>query len=321
MGVVLSPVRSIVRLTPEGKAPVLLGSPNASPKVVLGPSRGASGSPSGVSGEIQWNNGGVFAGASDAEIEGGQLRLPAIATPAAPAAGGVKLFGRSVGGRILPAAMGPTGLLTALQPDISRNKIAYALPNGNSKVLNLLGLEISGTGTATEKNTATTDLYARMRGIEYLVTTAENSAVSGFRNDAAFYSVGGNDIGLGGFYFVCRWGPATGVALATSRAFVGLHSGTDAPSDTEPSERTNIVGMGWDSTDMNIQFMHNGESGLATKIDLGPSLPRPTADRAHVYECAMFSPSGMTQRVTYEITDLVTGAVAIGTVQASFAPN
>ena len=43
---------------------------------------GGGGSPGGSSGEVQYNNGGAFAGAADVEIEGGQLRLPAIATQA-----------------------------------------------------------------------------------------------------------------------------------------------------------------------------------------------------------------------------------------------
>ncbi|MFN3578484.1 MAG: DUF2793 domain-containing protein, partial [Tabrizicola sp.] len=52
---------------------------------------GGGGSPGGATGEIQFNNAGAFGGAADVEIEGGQLRLPTIATPAAPAADGVKL--------------------------------------------------------------------------------------------------------------------------------------------------------------------------------------------------------------------------------------
>lgn len=60
---------------------------------------------------------------------------------------------------------------------------------------------------------------------------------------------------------------------------------TNTPSDTgEPSAYKNIIGMGWDLTDTNIQFMHNDHLGTATKIDLGPSFPKPTADRSQVYE-------------------------------------
>jgi hypothetical protein len=275
---------------------------------------GGGGSPGGLSGEIQFNNAGAFAGAADVEIEGGQLRLPAIATPATPAAGGLKLFGRDVAGRLLPAVMGPSGLDTSLQPYLARNKIAYALPTGNATTINTMGIVLNSTGTATSKNWASTSRYTKMRGIEYLVTTAATTAAVGFRGGAAQFSVGSNAVGDGGFHLVCRWGPATGVATTTSRAFVGMHTATGAPTDVESSSRTNIVGMGWDAADANIQFMHNDGSGTATKIDLGAGFPVPTVDRAHVYEIAMFSPPGTVQSVTYEVTNLVTGAVATGIV-------
>jgi hypothetical protein len=278
------------------------------------PGGGGGGSPGGVSGEVQWNNGGAFAGAADVEIEGGQLRLPAIETPATPVAGGLKLFGRSLAGRIMPAFVGPSGLDSALQPHIGRNKVSFAVPNGNSTLLSVMGMALTATGTATAKNWAATNRYTRMRGLEYLVTTASTSALAGWRGAAQQFTVGGGAAGDGGFTHICRWGPATGVATATSRAFVGLLASTSVQTDVETSSRTLFCGMGWDAADANIQFMHNDGSGTATKIDLGSSFPVPTTDRAHIYELAMFSPPGPTQSLSYEVTDLVTGAVATGTV-------
>jgi hypothetical protein len=278
------------------------------------PGGGGGGSPGGATGEVQWNNSGAFAGATDVEIEGGQLRLPVISVPTAPATGGLKLFGRSVAGRILPEIIAPSGLDTALQPLLARNKIGYAIPSGNATTVNTLGIVLNSAGTATAKNWASTNRYNKMRGIEYLVTTASTSAIAGFRGGAAQFTVGSNAAGDGGFHFVCRWGPATGVATATSRAFVGLNTSVGAGTDVEPSNRGAQVGMGWDAADTNIQFMHNDATGISTKIDLGPSFPVPTLDRTEVYEIAMFSPPGLTQSVSYEVTNLVTGAVATGTV-------
>jgi hypothetical protein len=278
------------------------------------PAGGGGGAPGGSSGDIQWNNAGALAGAADAEIEGGQLRLPLIAPPTAPAAGGVKLFGRSVAGRALPAIIPPSGLDTPLQPLLARNKIALAVPVGNSSTVSLTGVTLSATGTATAKNWASTNRYTKMRGVEYLVTTAATTAAAGFRGGSAQYTVGSNTPGDGGFHLVCRWAPATGVSTATNRAFVGLNTVTGTATDVEASSRTNQVGMGWDAADTNIQFMHNDGSGTCTKIDLGAGFPVPTVDRTNIYEVALFSPPGTAQSVTYEITNLVTGATATGTV-------
>jgi hypothetical protein len=275
---------------------------------------GGGGSPGGATGEVQYNNAGAFAGAADVEIETGQLRLAAIATPTAPAADGVKLFGRSVGGRAMPAFMGPSGLDSALQPHMGHNRVALMRAIGSSTVLHVLGMLSGTTGTATSAAVGTTNRHSRMARLEYLATTASTSAVVGFRGSSAQWTLGASTAGDGGFHMVYRWAPATGVATATHRAFAGMRGNTAAPSDVEPSTLTSMCGMGWDAADTNIQFMHNDASGIATKIDLGASFPVPTVDRTSVYEIALFAPPGTTQSLSYEVTDLVSGAVATGTV-------
>jgi len=275
---------------------------------------GGGGSPGGSSGEVQFNNGGAFAGAADVEIEGGQLRLPTISTPSAPAAGGLKLFGRSVGGRVMPAFMGPSGLDSSLQPHFGRNRVALARPTGNQATVHIVGMTTGTTGAATIANVATTNRHARMARIDYLVTTPATSAVVGFRGGALQWTLGASTAGDGGFHMIYRWGPATGVATATQRAFAGMRGSVAAPTDVQPSSLTDICGMGWDAADANIQFMHNDASGTATKIDLGASFPVPTVDRTSVYEIVLFAPPGTTQSLSYEVTDLVSGAVGTGTV-------
>jgi hypothetical protein len=275
---------------------------------------GGGGSPGGSSGEIQYNNAGAFAGAADVEIEGGQLRLPAIATPAAPAADGLKLFGRKVGGRMMPVFMGPSGLDSSLQPSFARNKMGMFMPGGNGGADSQTGLVVAAAGTATTENVATTNLHNYMRRRSWRITTASTTAVAGLRGAALQWTLGGTAAGLGGFHLVWRWGPATGVATATHRTFVGMRNSTAAPTDVNPSTLTNICGMGYDTGDTNIQFMHNDGAGTATKIDLGASFPKPNADLTSVYEIALFSPPGTTQSLAYEVTNLVSGAVATGTI-------
>ncbi len=274
----------------------------------------AGGSPGGAAGKIQWNNAGAFAGAADVEIEGGQLRLTAIATPPAPAPGGVKLFGHTVGGRILPAIVGPSGLDTALQPMLARNKVSFWTAQGNAGVGSEWGINLSTTGTATNANVATTNLYAYMQRREWLVTSAATTAVAGFRGSAQIKTIGGPSDALGGFHLVWRWAPATGLANASHRAFAGMRATTAVPTDVDPSTLTNICGMGYDAADTTIQLMHNDGSGTATKINLGAAFPKPNVDRTAVYELALFCPPGTTQVLSYQVIDLVTGAAASGTV-------
>jgi hypothetical protein len=72
--------------------------------------------------------------------------------------------------------------------------------------------------------------------------------------------------------------------------------------------------MGDDAADTQVQFMHNDGTGTATKIPLGASFPKPNADLASVYELALFARPGTTQTLSYSVTNLVSGAVATGTV-------
>lgn len=260
------------------------------------------------------NTGNVLGEATNVNIVSNNLNLVAVATPAAAPSNTITIFGRDIAGRILPAIIGPSGLDTSLQPIIARNKIIYWNPAGNSTTITAEGAAaLTATGTATAANVATTNRYTYMRRLEYLVTTAATSAVAGFRAPAAQFTVGAPSAGNGGFFMVARWGPATGVATATNRAFVGMANSTAAPTDVQPSTITNIVGMGWDAADANIQIMYRG-AGAVTKVDLGASFPVPTTDRANVYEISLFSPPGTTQQVGYLVTNLSSDITASGTI-------
>ena len=273
---------------------------------------GGSGSPGGSTTQVQYNNSGAFAGATAAEIENGILRLPAISTPSAPSAGGCKVFGRAIASRILPAFTGPSGLDSALQPLIARNKIGWAVPTGNATTINTMGIAaLTAAGTATAANVATTNLYASLRRVEYLVTTAATTAVAGFRSNVAQFWRG-NASGLGGFTLITRFGIATGTP-STQRLFVGMRGSTAAPTDVDPSTLTNIIGVGYDAADTELQIIHNDGSGTATKVPLGANFPKPTAERIDVYEIALFCAPN-TSTVSWEVSRLNTAFSASGTI-------
>lgn len=243
------------------------------------------------------------------------MRLPAIATPAAPAAGNVQLFGKAVGGgRVLPAFIGPSGVDSAIQPMLSRNRVQWAC-GGGGNTLTAMGVVLTATGTLTAPTYSSTNLHQSVSRVEYLVTAASTTAVAGFRGSVANLWRG-NAAGLGGFYFSCRWGPATGVATTTNRAFVGVRAATGAPTDVQPSTLVSCIGMGWDAADTNIQLMSNDASGTCAKADLGASFPVPTADRTSLYELVLFCKPNDTG-ISYQVTNMTSGAVASGTITAA----
>lgn len=239
----------------------------------------------------------------------------------APPANTVRAFMKSVAGRAHLAMMGPSGLDSILQEHFGRNKVAIWSPAGNSTTITVIGAAaLTATGTVTAANWAATNRHTRQKRADYLITTAATTAVAGFRLAAAQWTIGAATAGDGGFTFIFRWAPATGVAVATTRCFVGMANTTAAPTDVQPSTITNIVGCGWESGDTNMSIMHRG-AGAVTKIDLGASFPRPSADRTSSLELALFSPPGTTQSVGYLVTDLVSGAEASGLITTNLPTN
>jgi hypothetical protein len=238
------------------------------------------------------------------------LPLDTSATP--PAAGNLGLLATRQAGKMLPAFIGPSGPLQVLQDSLAFNRVGFvqAVPGGTAGTA--FALAVASVGTATAAATANST-YGRIHKIDYLVTVAAVNAVAGYRVSANNFSVGGGAANEGGFWTSMVWGPATGVATATNRAFCGMRVNA-VPTDVEPSSLTSMVGMGWDAADTNIQLMRNDGSGTATKIDLGAAFPVPTTDRTKMYQIILYSPPGTTQSVEYLVTDLITGATASGTV-------
>lgn len=303
-------------VTPDGADYVLISDSSdggaLKKALVSGLGGGGGGSPGGASGEVQWNNAGAFAGAADVEIEGGQLRLSLVASPAAPAADGVKLIGAKHAGAMIPAYVGPTGGLQVLQDSLARGQPGLFMPVTGTTV-NSLGMAAATDGTATAASFNAASARGRVRRIEYLVTTAATNAVAHWRNNIADLRLGGAVAGEGGFKISLFFGPSTGMSNATRRGFCGFKS-LDSPTDVDPFGLTNVVGIAYGPAFANLQFIHNDASGVATAIDLGAALPKPSVDHGSTYYLELSSPPGLTLSVSYRIVLLETGAVATGTV-------
>jgi len=265
--------------------------------------------------QVQFNNAGLPAGASEVLVENNQLRLAQTASFTAPAGGGVRLIGRADAGRTLPAFLSQDGVVRDLQTALTRSSpLIWKAQAGGVALTVLGGLGPTAVGTASPTAIAVTNLHSMTPKLEFLATTAATTAVAGFRATALQVTVGGVSAALGGFHFVGRWGPSTGVATITNRAFFGMSNITSAPADAEPSTGVSNVFMGWDAADANVQMMTNDAVGTCTKVDLGAAFAVPTTDRTALYELSLFSPRGLTQSVVWMVTDLVSGATASGTI-------
>ena len=246
--------------------------------------------------------------------DAGEITFPNVASPAAAPSGAVNLFGLGYANTPHPAFRGPL--------DVSPLPLQQMLSEGNFNQWSPAtgtGASVwgwpasSAAGTATAATTTTGSRRARMRRIEYLVTTAATTAVAYWRINSAQVSINGGNAWEGGFRAVMHGGPSTGCTNASHRFFMGV-SDTITPTDAEPSSILRTAGIGYDAADTQVQFMTNDNSGTATKIALGASFPKPNADRAFTYRLRLYAPPGTTRRLYYEVTYLETGAVATGVV-------
>lgn len=241
-----------------------------------------------------------------------QLDLPKkeVSEVSLPSVGTVATFCRDVGGRMMLAMMGPSGLDTSLQPLLARNSCSWWCAAGNSTTINATGAATALTlvGTATAATYGLTTTHTKFKRADILVTTAATTAVAGFRYAANMWS---RDTG---FHMVMRAAPATGQATTatTGRFFMGLSNNTGAPTDVAPSTLTLCVGVGFEGTDTTLFMYTNDGTGTCARTAL-LNLPRYTADRATMYDLALFAAPGASA-IKYRVTDLSTNNYSEGEV-------
>lgn len=234
-----------------------------------------------------------------------------VATPDPVAIAGLSVFSRAIAGRRLLAQVGPTGLDTALQPLLARNKIGYwSAPGNATTVPGVLGFTVPTVSgfTVTGRNVATTNLFTRMRRLGYQ-TAATAGAVGNWRHIVGQFTVGGVT-GLGGFFYVLRFGFSDPVVVTDARCFMGMRLSA-TPSNVEPSTLTNCIGVGCRAADTTMHIFYGGSSAQ-TPIDLGAAFPAKTSN-VDAYELALFSPPN-SGNVDWQVTNLATGAVASGKI-------
>jgi len=229
------------------------------------PPGGGGGSPGGSSGQVQYNNAGAFGGAAATEIGAeGTPQLVAGSVPSTPASGRLKLFAVARASRILPAFIGPSGLDSPLQPAIFANRVAIITPNRTTTVSNF-GCGSQTAVTLSHPAPSTASMAESLYRTRFQTSTTAGNA-SGVRTDQQVVR-GNGTTGRGGFYHAARF--CTGsIALSGGQFFCGLQ-GSNAALAGEPSALLNLLAVGKDIADTNLQFMRNDGAGAAVKTDLG----------------------------------------------------
>jgi hypothetical protein len=231
---------------------------------------------------------------------------------AIPGAGNLTLYNDNWARQLL-AVKRDSGDDYPLQPHIGDVGFVVIMPGTGSTPTILGGGGVTTTGTMTHPTLANTNALTSGRRMSIAsASTAGSSA--GIRGSAAT-CWRGNAAGLGGFHFGAHFALST--AVAGQRAFVGLAASTAALSNTDPSNIVNMVGVGRDTGDANMQLFVNDQTGVATKIDLGASFPRSATDTYEVFFAC--NPNGTS--IEYVVENRANGAIVTGSLTTNLPQN
>lgn len=283
---------------------------------------GGGGTAGGANTQIQYNSSGAFAGDPDFTFDAslgemylnGDIRLNGLASvPATPAAGTLKLFAQNLGGRMMPRVIGPSGIDYSLQASLAGQGVSIWFPTTGAAV-GSIGVGLANTGTLTTPALATTNLFTQTRRTRF-ATTATAGASAGTRaTDAHLWR--GNAAGLGGFFFLARFGTST--TVAQQRSFVGVYGSAAVIGNVNPSTLLNIVGMGYDSTQTSWRIMYNDGTGTASSIDLGTTnFP---VNTTNLYSLYLFCAPNSTS-INYMAVNETTNVASSGTLSTDLPAN
>lgn len=244
----------------------------------------------------------------------GTIMLPdfGTSTPSTPIGNQANIFSRQIANRKLPAYIGPSGLDSALQPLLARNKIGYWCPPGNATTVpGVLGITaVTAYGTATARTVATTNMATRMRRIGYPSSTTAGTFAGG-RVAALQWTCGSGSNNGSGFFIVMRWVDSDPASVSGKRAFIGMASVSTALTNVEPNTLTNVVGIAQSSTDATQWQWYAAGSSVGSYTGIGTTIGAPGASNsARAWELAIFCPQSTANTYYLQLTNITSGVTA-----------
>lgn len=284
-----------------------------------------TGSPGGSNTYVQYNASNLFAGSANFTYDAATFTLALLGTnptldfgavttdPTAPAANNITIYGKNVGGRMLPKWVGPSGIDTPFQPFLGMNHIRLILVgSGTTTALaitaNGCAPTVTAAGTNTQSTPATGTLKSRTRyvGLATAATAGQLSAIRGQQLECARET---------GFYMVMRFGLET--MIATQNVFFGLYASASAIGATTNLVTANTarVGLACASNAGNWQLVIASGSAV-TAVDLGATFPINNTD---LMELVLFSAPGGSV-ISYRVTNMTSAVQVSGDFTMTNAP-
>lgn len=232
------------------------------------------------------------------------------ATPATPAAGSVKLFGRARAGRAFMAMLGPSGVDNILQPQLWGNRVILWMP-ATSTSIGSFGMTPTTAATLSHPTPAMTSLGLSLDRVRFATSTTAGNA-SGCRAPRnTLY--GGNANTPGGWFFHARIVQGSLHTLGVQKC-AGVSSSTAALAGDPSSSLADFCGMVLDAADSSWQFTRRTASGSAVKV------PLVAAAADQVFDLTMFVKPG-TSELFVRVTQYANNGVGTVLLDTSYTTS
>jgi hypothetical protein len=222
---------------------------------------------------------------------------------------GQNIGNNPINNRSIPVVLS-NGIVQQLETKLSRNALALWLPPGNgTTVPGVLGFTApTVVGTATARNTATTNRATRTKRLGY-VSAATAGSLAEARVAAAQFTGGSGSQDGSGFYYSTRFVPSNAATVSGERFFIGLMNSTAAATNVEPTTLTNLIGIAQLSTDATQFYVCWGGSSSQTAIPVGTGLGNPAALSTDLYELTIYAPPTVANTFYLRLENVSTGVV------------
>jgi hypothetical protein len=188
--------------------------------------------------------------------------------------------------------------------------------NNNSTTIQLDGGVILSTSASTQAQTVSGSSFVNKQvRLRFYASVVSGGRYTGTRGTALLWYLGG------GFRFVCDFNISDTAFSANCQQFYGLAGQTTdlaygGVSGTLVSTIQNIIGVGSEVGDTNLQIFYNDALFSASKIDLGVNFPANRTAGASittVYSVTLVNEPGSSS-INYRVINNETGAIATGTI-------
>ncbi len=231
------------------------------------------------------------------------LILPTLtAQPAAPPAGRLALYARTLAGQHHVEMARSSGRAVPLQAHLGFDRVASWGPYTGSTI-NAEGLPFTSVGTLSTPVLAATSLATSIR--RFRVASAATADAAAEMRGSLLSCWRGNAADLGGFALVVRISLA--VLQPTGMGFFGFLGSTAALAGTQTlAGLVNALGLGFQrGTHANWQLVHNDSAGAPTLTDLGPDFAVATGGLLTIHLAAAPNATTASARVVNDATGAV----------------